>query len=402
MAEALPLAGIRVLDVSTYIAGPAAAVVLGDYGADVIKVEQPGEGDPNRSMIGIPAYPKSEVNYPWLMDSRNKRSIALDLKHKDGRAALDRMIPAADVLITNFPPPVRERLRLCHEDVTHLNERLIYASLTGFGEAGPDRDQAGFDSTAYFARSGLLDQVRYDGQPPHFSLPAQGDRAAAMALVAGIMMAIYHRERTGKGTSVSTSLLANGLWSNGVYAQAALVGAFLPLRPPRDRPRSALGNLYCTRDGRWLQLSLVQEEVMWPRLCRAIQRPELENDARFATTPLRRANAATLTAILDQVFAARSGAEWIERLKAHRLTFSPINRIEDVVTDEQAVAAGAIIQSANPEMPRTIAAPIRLGCAAPRPAGAAPALGEHTDEILREAGFSDAEIAHLRSTAAAA
>jgi formyl-CoA transferase len=243
MSEALPLEGIRVLDVSTYIAGPAAAVVLGDYGADVIKVEQPGEGDPNRSMVSVAAYPKSEVNYPWLMDARNKRSIALDLKHASGRAVLDRLIARADVLITNFPLPVRERLRLRHEDVAGLNRRLIYASLTGYGEAGPDRDRSGFDSTAYFARSGLLDQLRYEGQPPHFSLPAQGDRPTAMALVAGILMALYRRERTGEGTTVATSLLANGLWSNGVYAQAALVGAFLPLRPPRDRPRSALGNI---------------------------------------------------------------------------------------------------------------------------------------------------------------
>ncbi len=402
MTEALPLDGIKVLDISTYIAGPAAAVVLGDYGADVIKVEQPGEGDPNRTIKGIPSYPKSAVNYPWLMDARNKRSIALDLKRERGRAALDRLIPAADVLVTNFPLPVRERLRLRAEDVAHLNERLIYASLTGFGEAGPDRDQAGFDSTAYFARSGLFDQVRYEGQPPHFSLPAQGDRATAMALVAGIMMALFHRERTGKGTSVSSSLLANGLWSNGVYAQAALLGAFLPQRPPRDRPRSALANLYRTRDDRWLQLSIVQEETMWPRLCRAVERPELEHDARFAETSTRRANAAVLTAILDQVFATATAAEWHRRLKANRLTFSPIARIQDLASDEQAVAAGAVIPSANPEMPRTLAAPIRLGCAPPRPAGPAPALGQHTDEILREAGFTAAEIAELRSTGAAA
>jgi formyl-CoA transferase len=402
MTEALPLAGIKVLDISTYIAAPAAAVVLGDYGAEVIKVEQPGEGDPNRTTITIASYPKSEVNYPWLMDARNKRSIALDLKHAAGRAALDRLIPGTDVLITNFPLPVRERLKLRYDDVAGLNARLIYASLTGYGESGPDRDQAGFDSTAYFARSGLVDQLRYDGQPPHFSLPAQGDRATAMSLVAGIMMALYHRQRTGKGTSVSTSLLANGLWSNGVYAQAALVGAFLPLRPPRESPRSALTNLYRTQDERWLLLGLPMEEVMWPRLCQTIERPELERDARFADTPARRANAAALTAILDDIFAARTAAEWARRLKAGKLTFSPINRIEDVASDEQAVAAGAVIASANPEMPRTLAAPIRLGCAPPRPAGAAPALGEHTDDILREAGFSAAEIALLRSSGAAA
>jgi len=402
MSEPLPLAGIRVLDISTYIAGPAAAVVLGDYGADVVKVEQPGEGDPNRAMVSVASYPKSKVNYPWLMDARNKRSIALDLKHPDGRGALDRLIRQADVLITNFPPPVRERLKLRREDVEALNPRLIYASLTGYGESGPDFDQPGFDSTAYFARSGLVDQLRYDGQPPHFSLPAQGDRATAMALVAGIMTALYQRERTGKVTSVSTSLLANGLWSNGVYVQAALLGAFLPLRPPRDRPRSALANLYRTRDERWLLLSFPMEEAMWPRLCRVIERPELEQDVRFSSTPSRRANAAALTAILDAAFAGDEASRWARRLKENNLTFSLINRIEDIPGDEQAVAAGAVVESADPEMPRTLAAPFRLGGVAPQPAGKAPALGQHTDEILGEAGFEAEEIARLRQCGAAA
>jgi crotonobetainyl-CoA:carnitine CoA-transferase CaiB-like acyl-CoA transferase len=402
MSGELPLAGIKVLDISTYIAGPAAAVVLGDYGADVIKVEQPGEGDPNRAMMQGASYPKARVNYPWLMDSRNKRSIALDLKHAAGRAVLDPLIAQSDVLITNFPLPVRDRLKLAYADVSGLNERLIYASLTGFGETGPDRNQPGFDSTAYFARSGLVDQLRYDGQPPHFSLPAQGDRATAMAIVAGIMMALFHRERSGKGTQVSSSLLANGLWSNGVYAQASLVGAFLPLRPPRDRPRSALGNLYRTLDERWVLISLPMEERLWPRLCKALGKPDLEHDTRFAATTTRRANAATLTAIIDAEFARHPAAEMCRRLKEATLPFSLINRIEDVATDEQAVAAGAVVETANPDMPRTIAAPFQLGSTPPRPAGAAPALGEHTDEILREAGFDAAAIAELRSCGAVA
>ena len=283
-----------------------------------------------------------------------------------------------------------------------LNPRLIYASLSGFGEAGPDRDQPGFDATAYFARSGLCDQVRYDGQPPHFSLPAQGDRAAAMALLAGIMMALYQRERTGRGTVVTSSLLANGLWSNGVYAQAALLGAFLPLRPPRHNPRSALGNLYQTSDERWLLLSLPMEEMTWPRLCAALEQPQLAGDARFADTAARRANAAALTAILDAAFATNTLAEWSARLKSARLIFSPINRIEDLAADEQAVACGAIVESANPAMPRTLAAPFRLAGATPRIAGEAPSLGEHTDEVLGEAGFSAAEIAKLRKSGTAA
>ena len=183
----LPLAGLRVLDISSFIAAPAAAVVLGDWGADVIKVEGP-DGDPNRRIMHDSSnYPKGAVNYPWHMDSRNKRSIVLDLKKPDARAALDRLIVLSDVLICNFPPLVRDKLKLGYDDVKRVNPKLVYASLTGYGEAGPDRDRPGFDATAYFARSGLLDAQRYEDGPPGVPVPAQGDRATAMALVSAIL-----------------------------------------------------------------------------------------------------------------------------------------------------------------------------------------------------------------------
>lgn len=401
-AAALPLAGLRVLDVSTFIAAPAAAVVMADYGADVIKVEQPGEGDPNRRAVNFAAYPKSEVDYPWQMDSRNKRSIAIDLKHDTGRAVLARLVASADVMITNFPIPVRERNRIRYEDVARLNPRLVYASLTGYGETGEERDAPGFDSTAYFARSGILDVLRYEGQPPHFSLPASGDRATAMALLSAVMIALYQREKTGRGMEVGTSLLASGLWSNGVHAQAALVGGFLPTRPPRDRPRSPLGNSYRTRDGRWFQIALAVEEGPWPALCKAVGRPELENDPRFARTPIRRENSAELTAIFDAIFASQDLAYWRERLAAHRITFGVISRLEDLKDDAQARAAGAVVPTENAAMPFTIAAPIRLGTSQPRPARPAPRLGEQTDEILAEAGYAANEIATLRASGAVA
>ena len=212
-------------------------------------------------------YPKGAVNYPWHMDLRNKRSIVLDLKKPDARAALDRLIAISDVLICNFPPLVRDRLKLGYDDVKRVNPKLVYASLTGYGEAGPDRDRPGFDATAYFARSGLLDAQRYEGGPPGVPVPAQGDRATAMALVSSILMGLMQRMKTGEGSWVGTSLLGNGLWSCGVVAQAALVGAYLPHRPPPDRPRSALGNIYHTSDDRWLQLTIVREDKMWPGVC---------------------------------------------------------------------------------------------------------------------------------------
>ena len=396
----LPLAGIRVLDISSFIAAPAAAVVLGDWGADVIKIEGP-DGDANRTIMNNSAnYPKAAVNYPWLMDSRNKRSLVLDLKNPDSRLALDRLLAAADVLICNFPPLVREKLRLNYEDVKALNPRLIYASLTGYGETGPDRDRPGFDVTAYFARSGLLDAQRYEGGPPGVPGPAQGDRATAMTLVSAILMALIHRMKTGEGSWVGTSLLGNGLWSCGVIAQAALVGAYLPHRPPPDRPRSALGNIYQTSDDRWLQLTIVREDRMWAPLCQTIERPDLIDDPRFAAQDERRKRSAELAAILREAFASRDYEHWRQAMAAHGITFGVISRPQDVPDDEQAVACGAIVATAIPEMPRTLANPIRLGFAEQQIAGPAPALGQHSDEILAEAGLSPDEIARLRSSGA--
>lgn len=396
-ASGLPLSGLRVLDVGTYIAAPVATTVLGDYGAEVIKVEQPGAGDPNRIIQASHAYPKCAVNYPWEMDGRNKRSIALDIVRAEGRDALEALIARADVLVTNFPLRLRERMRLRWDDLREAHPRLVYASLTGFGEAGPERDQPGFDSTAYFARSGFLDINRYENQPPHFSMPAAGDRATAMSLVSAILLALMRRAQSGRGGRVSTSLLAAGLWSNGVAVQAALLGASLPLRPPRERPRSALGNTYRARDGRWFSIALPMEERFWPGLCRVVDRPELELDTRFATTAERRANAAELVRVFDEVFAQEDWAVWRERLMAERMIFSPITRVEDLVDDPQARAAQAIIESANPDMPLTLAAPFRIEGVEPRPAGRAPGLGEHSSEILREAGIAQDAIARLRA-----
>ena len=398
--SALPLAGLSVLDISSFIAAPAAAVVLGDWGADVIKIEGP-DGDPNRRIMNDSAnYPKGTVNYPWQMDSRNKRSLVLDLKKTDARAALDRLIARADIVICNFPPPVRAKLRLAYEDMKAVNPRLIYASLTGYGESGPDRDRPGFDATAYFARSGLLDAQRYEGGPPGVPGPAQGDRATAMALVSSILMALIHRMKTGEGSWVGTSLLGNGLWSCGVIAQAALVGAFLAPRPPPDRPRSALGNIYRTSDDRWLQLTIVQEDKMWPPLARAIGHAELIDDPRFAVTADRRRNSAALAAVMSKAFATRDYAHWLAALAKAEITFGVISRPQDVPDDQQAVACGAVVGTAIPEMPRTLANPIRLGFAEQRIAHPAPALGEHSEDILREAGLSAADIAALKSSGA--
>ena len=284
-----------------------------------------------------------------------------------------------------------------YEHVRDLNPKLIYASFTGYGEKGPDVNQLGFDSTAFFARSGLLDANRYEGQPPGVAMPGQGDRASGMSLLAGIMLALWQREKTGEGQLISSSLIANGLWSNGVGAQAALLGSHLPPRPPRERPRNAITNPYQTRDERWMQISIVREDKTWPSFCEAVSRPDLMEDPRFVDAAARRTNSAALVAILDPIFASQDWAYWRKKWLQHSIPVGLIGRLQDLPQDEQAVASGAVVPTANPVMPQTIAAPFNIASAPVPPATAAPELGQHTDEILHSAGLTAAEITALRS-----
>jgi crotonobetainyl-CoA:carnitine CoA-transferase CaiB-like acyl-CoA transferase len=396
----LPLAGLVVLDVSSFIAAPAAAVVLADFGADVIKIEPPHEGDPHRNSYRNASYPQSDKNFPWQLDGRLKRSLALDLKNERARPVLERLIKRADIMIVNFPPPARERLKLCWEDIEPINPRLVYCSLTGYGETGPDRDRPGFDVTAYFGRSGILDAARYEDGPPGLSLPAQGDRATAMTLVAAILLGLRQRDRTGKGCWVGTSLYANGVWANGTSAAGALVGAQLPPRQSPDKPRNALTNLYRTKDDRWLQLLLVRDDRLWPVLCKAIERPDLAEDPRFTQRADRRARSLELVQELMPVFAAKTYAEWEQIFAGTGIPFGVIGRLADVVQDEQAEHAGIFADTDNADVPRTVNNPIRLGFAQPRKAGPPPAVGQHSEEILREAGFAAAEIDVLKKSGA--
>ena len=399
--EELPLAGLLVLDISTFIAAPAAAVALADYGADVIKIEAPGEGDPHRySHTRSSTYPRSKSNFPLQLDGRLTRSLALDLKNGKARPIVEELIRRADIMIVNFPPPARERLKLRWEDVEPLNPRLVYCSLTGYGESGPDRDRPGFDVTAYFGRSGILDAARYEGAPPALSLPAQGDRATAMTLVAAILLGLRRRDLTGKGGWVGTSLYANGAWANGTTLAGVAVGAEIVTREPPNRPKNALANLYRTKDGRWLQLLIVRDDKMWPTFCAAIGRADLEKDPRFTEREERKRRARELHGVLAPMFEARTYAEWEKTLGATGIPFGVIERAIDVVGDEQAKHAGIFADTTNPDIPRTVNNPIRLGFARPRISGPPASVGQNTEEILRELGHGEAEILALKKSGA--
>ncbi len=392
-------AGLKVLDCASFIAGPAAATILSDFGADVIKIEPPGEGDSYRWLGRLPGGPDCAEDFASILTSRNKRSLALDLKSADGQAILHRLIAQADVFLTNYPLGVRERLKLTWNDLQSLNSRLIYAGLSAYGETGPEAGKTGFDATAYWARSGLMDLVRVDADAmPARSVAGMGDHPTALALFGGIVSALYRREKTGLGGKVSASLLATGLWANGYMLQAALLGAALPKRPKREDSANALSAMYQTQDGRWLTLAMLAEERQWPGLLVALDRPDLGRDPRFATQPPRRANARALFDMLEPIFLTRTLADWRAVLDAAGLTFGIVGTTEEAAIDPQAHLIGVIRPFADrPGL--TVDSPILLDGEVKTTPRQFPQIGQHSAEILLEAGYSQAEIDDFRARA---
>ena len=385
--------GLKVIDCASFIAGPAAATVMSDFGAAVIKIEPPGSGDPYRRRA-IPA-PEKPLNPGFILDARNKQSLALDLRAETGRAVLYRLVEGADVFITNYPPPVRQRLGITYEDLAPRNERLIYASFTGYGEVGPEANKPGFDATAWWARTGLMHLVRAgEAATPARSLPGMGDHPSAMGTYGAIVTALYQRERTGKGNYVSSSLLANGLWANGCSVQAALCGDDVQPQPPREASLNALRTHYQCQDGRWLLLSIASDEWRWDKFKACLGDSALEAP-QFATIESRERHAGELVRLLDRIFATRDLAHWRRALDEAGIIFGIVAETGDIAADEQALAAGHLVRFVDADY-MTVNSPIEIRGQQKVPPRRAPAVGEHSAQVLREAGYGEPEIAALR------
>jgi crotonobetainyl-CoA:carnitine CoA-transferase CaiB-like acyl-CoA transferase len=397
MASDNIFSGLKVVDFSTFVAAPGAAVILSDFGADVVKVEPPS-GDLWRHGHQFPPQPPSKEAYPFHLANRNKRGIVLDLKSPSAQQVLEKLVKWADVFVVNTPHPARKKLKLEYADVVQWNPRLIYADLTGFGEKGADSGLPGFDLTAYWARSGLLSMTRDAGAPPTWPVSGSGDNATAVGIYSAIVTALYRRERTGEGSYVTTSLLAEGVWAASVSIQAALCDAKFPGLHDRGNPMSAATNVYRAADDTWFLLAVTPDKLAG--VAKAIGRPDLLTDPRFSDPAKIAANRRELVAILDEVFGAQPMAHWYEALNG--FTIGAVRGPQEVINDPQLKANDIVVplEGAGDKLTSTISSPIQVHGVAKVPARRAPNLGEHTDEVLRELGFDAKGIEGLRASGA--
>ena len=388
--------GLKVVDLASFIAGPSAAVILSDFGADVVKVEPPA-GDLWRNAHKIPPQPQAKDAYPWHLANRNKRGMVLDLKSPSSLQVLERLVKWADVLIVNTPHVARKKLGLEYDDVVQWNPRLIYADLTGFGEKGPDANLPGFDITSYWARSGLLSMTRDADAPPTWPVAGSGDNATAVGLYSAIVTALYRRERTSKGSHVTTSLLAEGVWSASVSIQAALCDAKFFGLHDRKNPANAAMNVYQTADDIWFVLIVTPDKLA--AVAKATDRADLLTDPRFSDPAKLVQNMPQLTAILDEIFGAQPMAHWYEVFNGVRVTFGAVRSPQEVVNDPQLRANDIVVplEGAGGKLTSTISSPIQVHGVAKVAAKRAPDIGEHNDEVLRELGFDASAIEALRA-----
>ena len=390
------LRGIRLIEVADWGFVPSAATVLGDWGADIIKIEHPVRGDPMRGLITSGLVPGARgVNFFVEQLSRNKRSVGVDLNQPAGREILSRLVRTADIFLTNFLPDARQRLAITYDDLRPLNPRLIYAKGHGQGQRGPDATRGGYDGCSFWARGGVADRLTRPGQPLVQQRPAFGDFTGGMFLAGGIAGALYHRERTGEGIEVDVSLLGNAVWIMSPDIVAAMTyGVELPPSGVGGTP-NPLVTTYWSSDRKGIVLMMLQNERFWPIFARTVDREDLLSDPRFDTPDKRQREAPALVAELTALFATKTRDEWAARLNASECIWAPLQSPAEIPHDPQVVENGYIMAFEHPTHGpfRVAASPVQFANCAPEVRQAAAELGADTEQVLLELGYTWDEIA---------
>ena len=387
------LKGLKIIELATYIAAPGAAGILADWGAEVVKIEQPG-GDPIRKFFDSIGSDQS-ANPVFELDNRGKKSIVLDISKPAGRDVLVQLIQTADVFLTNVRPAALRRARLDHDSLMAENPRLIYCSVTGYGLTGPDADRPGFDMAAYWARAGVGALTTPKGAEPFPLRTAMGDHVTSLATVSGILAAVVERQATGKGRLVETSLLRTGVYSIGSDMAIQLRFGRIASTRPREGAINPLANFFQTSEGRWVCLLPRQGNADWSAIAKAANREDLIDDPRFAKPKGRREHGPELVRLLDEAFGVMSFADAAVRLDAADIAWSPMQTPAEVAQDPQALAAGCIVDTPDGHGGtfKAPGGPVRFPGADDGPKGPAPTMGQHTDEILTGLGLNPDQIA---------
>ena len=392
------LEGIKVIDLASFLAGPGAATLMADQGAEVIKIE-PKEGDAYRRLHGL-----HRTDYNWQLTSRHKKGISLDISHADGREALERLLSQADVLVMNFREEQRAKYGLTHEPLLAAHPRLVCAQFTGFGTVGPERHRRGYDVTTWWARSGILRMMHSAGEAPAFPTGGVGDHASAMALFSAVMLALYRREKTGKGGLVETSLIANGCWANGMHLQGAIAGFDLPkVLEEKKMERTPFAQVYETRDGRYIVLALTHPLKELPDFAKALARPAWLEDPRFKDMKTIMGHRKEIRLLFQEAIGQLDFPALAKSLDKYNLTYGLVEGLTEVVNDAHLIEAGVIVrtESKDPDYQWTVNSPLKIHGEPTRPINDPPRQGEHTREILAAHGYTPAEIDNLIAKGAA-
>jgi crotonobetainyl-CoA:carnitine CoA-transferase CaiB-like acyl-CoA transferase len=403
-----PLDGVKVVEVAIWWFVPAAGAILADWGADVIKVEHPETGDPQRALFTSGLIPNTGgVNFMMEQSNRGKRSIGIDLATEGGREVLYDLVKDADVFLTNFLAPARRRLEIDVEDIKAVNPAIVYARGTGQGPEGPDADKGGYDAAAFWSRGGIAHAVTpADAEQPVMQKAAFGDSIGAMTIAGGIAAGLLQKERTGAGPVVDISLLGTAMWALGpdivsskLLEEEGMGGGFPSFS--RKANFNPLVNTYPTKDGRWLILNMLQGDLFWPEVCRHLGREDLIEDPRFADGAARFEHREACIAILDEEFMKHTLEEWKQKLDTMEGVWAPMQSALELHDDPQAVANGYLPQLTTPEGKdfRLVASPVQFDQVSPT-LRTHPEHGQHTEEILLAMGMDWERLAALKESGA--